>query len=134
MGNPVMHFQLCAEDVDAMSAFYRDVFGWRIAPRRLTSVEADVSGSYPYDRGRRGRHRGRAHRRDRRRRGAVLVSRVDDIEATLARVEAAREAVAGIRRTPPERMEMADAEGPATSFDLAEFEDREGNVVQISSR
>ena len=34
MGNPVMHFQLCAEDVDAMSAFYREVFGWRIAPRR----------------------------------------------------------------------------------------------------
>ncbi len=47
MGNPVVHFQLCSKDVDAMSAFYRDVFGWRIAPRRLTSVDADVSGMYP---------------------------------------------------------------------------------------
>jgi hypothetical protein len=30
MVSPVVHFQVCAEDVDAMSAFYRDVFGWRI--------------------------------------------------------------------------------------------------------
>jgi len=29
-----------------MSAFYRDVFGWRIGPRRLTSVEEDVSSTY----------------------------------------------------------------------------------------
>src|SRR6185503_15672645 len=47
MGNPVMHFQLCAENIDAMSAFYREVFGWRIEPRRLTSEDADVSGTYP---------------------------------------------------------------------------------------
>jgi hypothetical protein len=133
LSSPVVHFQICAEDVDAMSAFYRDVFGWRIAPRTLTSVEADVSGSYPYVEADEGGIPGGLTNGIAGGRGAVLVVRVDDIEATLARVEAS----GGRRRyptMPPERMEMASDEGPDTSFDLAEFEDREGNVVQISSR
>lgn len=133
MASPVVHFQVCAEDVDAMSAFYRDVFGWQIAPRRLTSVEADVSGNYPYVEAEQGGIPGGFTDGISGGRGAVLVVGVDDIEATLARVER----LGGRRRfptMPAERMRMAGPEDTATSFELAEFEDPEGNVVEIVHR
>lgn len=132
MASPVVHFQLCAEDVDAMSAFYRDVFGWRIAPRRLTSVDADVSGDYPYVEADEGGIPGGFTDGISGGRGAVLVVGVDDIEATLTRVEQL-----GGRRfptMPAERMRMAGPQDAVASFELAEFEDPEGNVVEIVHR
>jgi uncharacterized protein len=133
MTSPVVHFQLCAEDVDAMSAFYRDVFGWQIAPRRLTSVDADVSSDYPYVEAEEGGIPGGFTDGISGGRGAVLVVGVDDIEATLAKVER----LGGRRRfptMPAERMSMAGPEDAVVSFELAEFEDPEGNVVEIVHR
>ena len=86
MGNLVVHFQLCAEDVDAMSAFYREVFGWRIEPRRLTSVDADVAGTYPVIDAEEGGIAGGITDRIPEKGGAVLVIEVDDIDATIERV------------------------------------------------
>src|SRR6185503_13173334 len=86
MGNPVVHFQLCAEDVDAMSAFYREVFCWRIEPRRLTSADADVAGTYPVIDAEEGGIAGGITDRIPAKGGAVLVIEVDDIDATIERV------------------------------------------------
>ena len=133
MGNPVMHFQLCAEDIDAMSAFYREVFGWRIEPRRLQSVDADVSGTYPTIEAEEGGIAGGITDRIPQKGGAVLVIEVDDVEATLERVER----LGGHRRfpgTPAERMELAQADGTDVPFDWHEFEDPEGNLVGIIQR
>jgi uncharacterized protein len=130
MGSPVVHFQIRAEDVGAMSAFYRELFGWQIEPRRMTSVEADVSGSYPFIEAEEGGITGGitdaedAH-------GNVLVVEVDDVDAVLQRVEE----LGGHRRypdTPPERMTIAgDGGGP---FELGGFEDPEGNLVYVIHR
>lgn len=133
MGSPVVHFQVCVEDPGAMSAFYRDVFGWRIAPRRLTSVDADVSGTYPSVAAEEGGISGGFTDGISGRRGAVLVVRVDDVEATLTRVEQ----LGGRRRfpaMPAERMRMSGSDETETQFELAEFEDPEGGVVQIIHR
>jgi hypothetical protein len=133
MGNPVVHFQLCSKDVDAMSAFYRDVFGWRIAPRRLTSVDADVSGTYPTIEAEEGGIAGGITDRIPAKGGAVLVIEVDDVEATMERVER----LGGYRRSPerpPERMKLAQADGNGVPFYWHEFEDPEGNLVGIIQR
>jgi len=130
MGSPVVHFQICAEDVDAMSAFYREVFGWRIAPQRLTSVEAAVSGTYPSIDAEAGGIAGGISDRIPAKGGAVLVIRVDDVEETTEQVER----LGGHRRfagKPPERIEMTQADGADVSFDWQEFEDTEGNLVGI---
>lgn len=130
MGSPVVHFQVCVEDVDAMSAFYRDVFGWQIAPRLLTSIEAEVSSAYPYVTAEEGGIPGGFTDGIPGRRGAVLVVDVDDIEATLTKVEQ----LGGRRRfptKPEERMMISGPDGTGTPFELAEFEDPEGNVVEI---
>jgi predicted enzyme related to lactoylglutathione lyase len=133
MGNPVMHFQLCAKDVDAMSAFYRDVFGWRIAPRRLTSVDADVSGTYPTIEAEEGGIAGGITDRIPAKGRAVLVIEVDDVEATMERVER----LGGYQRSPgrpPERMKLAQADGTGVPFYRHEFEDPQGNLVGIIQR
>ncbi len=131
MGSPVVHFQICAKDVDAMSAFYREVFGWRIARRRLTSVDADVSGSYPYVEAEEGGIPGGISGRIPPKGGAVFVVEVGDIAET--HVRAAR--LGGRRRLnggpTPELMEMGGSDGVATTFELEEFEDPEGNLVGI---
>jgi predicted enzyme related to lactoylglutathione lyase len=133
MASPVVHFQVCAEDVGAMSAFYRDVFGWRIAPRRLTSVEADVSSAYPYVEADEGGIPGGISNRVPRKGGCVFVVEVADIAATLERVER----LGGHRRfagTPPEAMEMSGSDEVGVPFKLQEFEDPEGNLVGIIER
>jgi predicted enzyme related to lactoylglutathione lyase len=133
MSSPVVHFQICAEDVDAMSAFYRDVFGWRIASRRLTSVEADVSSTYPYVEADEGGIPGGISDRIPRKGGAVFVVEVDDIAATLERVER----LGGHRRfagEPAEAMEMSGSYEAGVPFKLQEFEDPEGNLVGIIER
>ena len=130
MGSPVVHFQICVEDADAMTAFYRDVFGWRITPRQMTSVEADVSGTYPFVEADEGGITGGitdaedAH-------GNVLVVEVGDVGSVLRRVEE----LGGHRRypeMPPERMTITGDGGGA--FELGGFEDPEGNLVYIIDR
>ena len=133
MGSPVVLFQICAEDMDAMSAFYREVFGWRIEPSRLTSVDAEMRGIYPTIASEEGGIAGGITDRIPEKGGAVLVIEVDDVEATLARVEQ----LGGRRRfpgTPPERMRLTDADGVDVPFDWQEFEDPEGNLVGIIHR
>jgi predicted enzyme related to lactoylglutathione lyase len=130
MASPVVHFQICAEDVDTMTAFYRDLFGWRISARRLTSVEADVSGSYPYIDAEEGGITGGITKGITGKRGNVLVVEVDGAEATLRRVEE----LGGRRRfpeMPPEDMSLKGSDGAERTFALSEFEDPEGNVVEI---
>ena len=133
MGNPVMHFQLCAEDVDAMSAFYREVFGWRIEPRRLTSEDADVSGTYPIIDAEEGGIAGGITDRIPEKGGAVLVIEVDDIDATIERVvsHGGRMRFPGVaaRAHGPVRDDDADVR-----FAWVEFEDPEGNLVGLIHR
>lgn len=133
MASPVVHFQLRAEDVDAMSSFYSDVFGWRIAPRRLTSVDAGVSGTYPTIEAEEGGIAGGITDRIPAKGGAMIVVEVDDVEATLELVER----LGGRRRFPgttPERMELAQGDGTHVSFGWQEFEDPEGNLVGVIQR
>jgi len=132
MGNPVMHFQLCAEDVDAMSAFYREVFGWRIEPRRLTSEDADVSGTYPAIDAEDGGIAGGITDRIPEKGGVVLVIEVDDIDSTVERVIN----LGGRMRFPegpPERMALSGNDADVR-FAWLEFEDPEGNLVGIIQR
>jgi predicted enzyme related to lactoylglutathione lyase len=129
MGSPVVHFQILAQDVEAMSSFYGDVFGWRIEPRRLTSVEAGVSGSYPFVEGEPGGITGGITDAVPDGHGGVVVIEVDDVEATLLRVEQ----LGGRRRHPEVPPELLTMEGER-SFELAEFEDPEGNLVQVIHR
>ena len=133
MSNPVMHFQLCAEDVDAMSAFYREVFDWQIQPRRLTSVDADLSGSYPFIEAEEGGIAGGITDRIPTKGGAVLVIEVDDIDSTMERVVD----LGGRKRfpgSPPEPMAISADESADVRFTWVEFEDPEGNLVAIIQR
>ena len=133
MSNPVVHFQVCAKDRDAMSAFYGDVFGWRISPTPLLSVEAGVRGEYPYIEAEEGGIPGGIVGDITGKGGAVLVVDVDDIEATLRRVEE----LGGRRRfptMPAEAMLLTGSDGSQRAFALTEFEDPEGNVVEIIQR
>ena len=132
MGNPVMHFQLCAEDVDAMSAFYREVFGWRIEPRRLTSDNADVSGTYPVIDAEEGGIAGGITDRIPAKGGAVLVIEVDDIDATIERV-VSRGGRMRFPESPPERMALSGDDADV-GFAWVEFEDPEGNLVGLIHR
>jgi predicted enzyme related to lactoylglutathione lyase len=132
MGNPVVHFQLCAEDVDAMSAFYREVFGWRIEPRRLTSVDADVNGTYPVIDAEEGGIAGGITDRIPEKGGTVLVIEVDDLDTTIERVVAH----GGRMRFPgslPERMRLSAGDDDVP-FAWVEFEDPEGNLVGLIRR
>ena len=132
MANPVVHFQLCAQDVDAMSAFYRDVFGWHIAPRALTSIDAGVTGAYSYIEPEGGGTPGGISSRIPDKGGAVLVIEVDDIAATMEQV--VRLGGRAYPKVQPERMAMASPDGTDTRFELEEFEDPEGNLVGIIQR
>jgi predicted enzyme related to lactoylglutathione lyase len=130
MSSPVVHFQICAEDVNAMSAFYREVFGWRIDPRLMTSVEADVSGTYPFVEADEGGITGGITGAEEAR-GNVLVVEVQDVGSVLRRVEE----LGGHRRhpeMPPERMTIS-GDGGGT-FELGGFEDPEGNLVYVIHR
>ncbi|MGZ5212320.1 MAG: VOC family protein [Actinomycetota bacterium] len=122
-----------AEDVDPMSAFYRDVFGWRIEPRRLTSVDAGVPRAYSYIESEGGGIPGGISSRIPEKGGAVLVVEVDDISSTMERVMR----LGGRKRSPeerPERMALTGPDGDDTPFELEEFEDPEGNLVGIIQR
>jgi len=127
-----MHFQLCAEDVDAMSVFYREVFGWRIEPRILTSVDAEVSGSYPTIDAEEGGIAGGITDRIPPKGGTVLVIEVDDIAATVERIVTH----GGRTRFPeslPERMTLSAGDDDVP-FAWLEFEDPEGNLVGLIRR
>lgn len=132
MGNPVVHFQLCAKDVGAMSAFYREVFGWRIEPRHLTSVDADVSGTYPTIDADAGGIAGGITDRIPEKGGVVLVIEVDDIESTVERV-VGRGGHMRFPEGPPERMALSGDDADVR-FSWREFEDPEGNLVGIIQR
>jgi len=132
MASPVVHFQIYAEDVDAASAFYRDVFGWRISPRAMSSVDAGVGGPYPYIEPEDGGIPGGISSRISEKGGAVLVVEVDDIAATMERVVR----LGGRKRFPDEsheRMALAGDNGDVP-FDLEEFEDPEGNLIGVIQR
>ena len=133
MGNPVVHFQLCAEDVDAMSAFYREVFCWRIEPRRLTSADADVAGTYPVIDAEEGGIAGGITDRIPAKGGAVLVIEVDDIDATIERVVSH----GGRMRFPEsdhEQLALSGDDDADVGFAWVEFEDPEGNLVGLIHR
>jgi len=132
MGSPVVHFRILAKDAAAMSSFYGGVFGWRIEPRSLTSVEADVTRPYPFVAAEDSGISGGISHADEHDHGSVLMVEVDDVEATLRRVEE----LGGRRRypgAPPELMAL-DTEGGGSTFELGEFEDPEGNLVDIIHR
>ena len=80
MGNPIVHFEIRAEDPDAARAFYGELFGWEYPEGGIpgyTYVESGVPGAIP---GGIGPTQG----------GASLVTffvGVEDVEATLKTAE-----------------------------------------------
>jgi predicted enzyme related to lactoylglutathione lyase len=50
MGNPIVHFEIRAEDPDAARAFYGELFGWEYPEGGIpgyTYVESGVPGAIP---------------------------------------------------------------------------------------
>jgi uncharacterized protein len=48
MGNPVVHFEITAKDPEKASAFYGELFGWKLNPipgMGYTLVDTDAAGS-----------------------------------------------------------------------------------------
>jgi predicted enzyme related to lactoylglutathione lyase len=88
MAGRVVHYMVAADDVGAMATFYGEVFGWRVAPRAMKSVDADVSGTYTFVEAEDGGIAGGFTRSgDVGERGVVLVVEVDDLEETIGRAE-----------------------------------------------
>jgi predicted enzyme related to lactoylglutathione lyase len=132
MAGRVVHYMVAADDVGAMATFYGEVFGWRVAPRAMTS-DADVSGTYTYVEAEEGGIAGGfTPSGDVGKRGVVLVVEVDDLEDTIERAGRL-----GVQRgrpgDAPERMEMTGADGSVASFELNGFDDPEGNLVYVIS-
>ena len=88
MSGRVVHFEVPCEDVDRAQAFYKYAFGWTIMPMpetNYTMVSTGPTGDQgPSEPGYIG---GGMLERDELFRGPVITVDVDDIDATLAKVE-----------------------------------------------
>ena len=110
MGQPVVHFEIKATDLDRSSKFYSDVFGWNIQPMpEMQYGMADISE--------RGINGGLASNADHP--GVVVYIEVPDLNKALEQVEKA-----GGKTL----MEPVDIPG-VVSF--AQFQDPGGNVVGL---
>lgn len=110
MGDPIVHWELGADDASALRSFYAEVFGWRIDTEGDygfidTGTELGVNGGIRQNDGGAPTYQ------------AVYVQ-VDDIEGSLARAERA-----GAQRL----LEPTDA----GSGRVAMFTDPEGNVIGL---
>lgn len=130
MNSRVVHFQFGAVDADRLASFYRDVFGWTVRDARLTSEEAERSGTYRFiqtgEAGLSGGVTGVGPK------GVVLTVEVDDLAGTLGRVERL-----GGRRLAdgePEHLQLEGAGSADGTFAVHAFVDPEGNHVQILKR
>ena len=128
MGSPVTHFQFMAGDGARLERFYADAFGWTIRPVQLTNAAESVLGTYRWietgsDEGISG---GIAEEESHR--GLVLGIEVDDLEATLARVEALGGQIVGR----PFEMGVSGEPAGNRKFRFASFLDPEGNPVGLT--
>ena len=113
MGNPVVHFEIRAEDPDAAREFYGKLFGWTYPAGRNTGLHV-----------RRDRRSRRDSWRDRadagRRRLVTVFVGVEDVEATLRRRNGWE---AGSSSRPP---------GPGVTFGM--FADTAGHIVGVAAQ
>jgi predicted enzyme related to lactoylglutathione lyase len=123
----VVHLQVGATDADRLAAFYRRALGWNIRESRLTSLDADISGTYRFvDAAEAGISAGVTSAGPK---GIVLTVAVDDIDETLERVE--RFGGRRVGDVAAEPLQLDDAGRASGTFAMHAFVDPEGNVVQL---
>ena len=114
MGNPIVHFEIRADDPDAARAFYGKLFGWEYPEGGMpgyTYVESGVPGAIP---GGIGPTQG----------GSGLVTvfvGVDDVDATLKTAETLGATIV-----------QPATKVPGVTFGL--FADKEGHVVGVAAQ
>jgi predicted enzyme related to lactoylglutathione lyase len=110
MGKPVVHFELYGPNAEGLRSFYADVFDWEVhADESIDYAMIHTNAGNGIDGG-----IGRGDAR------VNVVIEVDDLQATLDRVEA----LGGKTVTP-----VTEIPGVVT---FAEFQDPQGNVLGIS--
>lgn len=75
---PVVHWEIEARDADRMSAFYGEIFNWKIGEGRIRQIEAGIGAPEKLT----------GHIMPGERSGVVLYIQVLELEASLARVPA----------------------------------------------
>jgi predicted enzyme related to lactoylglutathione lyase len=110
MASPVVHWEIGGRDLDALTAFYRGLFGWEAtgfdADYRLVSLGEGIGG-------------GLMRCRDDMPTYVTIYVAVDDLDATLAKVGE----LGGVALVPPTPIPGVGA--------FALFQDPEGNTIGI---
>jgi len=111
MPNPVVHFEIGSRDSEKASAFYRDLFGWKLESHGVTHMVAPEEGGIP----------GHITTFEEEPRSYItFYVAVDDLQSTLVRAEA----LGGKTVIPP-------TEIPGGMGSFAWFSDIEGTIVGI---
>jgi predicted enzyme related to lactoylglutathione lyase len=110
MPNPVVHWEIGGRDLEALEAFYRELFGWEAtgfdADYRLVNLEEGIGG-------------GLMRCPDGMPAYVTIYAAVDDLDATLAKVKD----LGGTQLLPPTPIPGVGA--------FALFQDPEGNTIGI---
>jgi len=120
--HPVIHFEIMGRDPAALSAFYRDVFGWSIAPPMPDDpTQYNIIDAVPEDDAVITGGIGKAP--DGYDGHVTFYIRVDDVEAALAQIEAR----GGSRTMGPQPVPMPNG----SSIVIGLFRDPEGRTVGL---
>lgn len=123
MANPVVHFEVIGKDPDALRSFYTGLFDWKLqdvgGPTQYATVDTGKSGDGEIGGGIGGVPEGYDGH-------VTFYVQVDDMEATLAKVEE----LGGKRTMGPERMEPSPEIG---AFIIGTFTDPEGRTIGLYS-
>jgi predicted enzyme related to lactoylglutathione lyase len=121
MGQPVVHFEIMGNDVDALRKFYADLFGWKIdADNPLNYGMVSADDNEPGTSGTSGIGGGIGQMPDGQPGYATFYVDVPDVEAALA----AAERLGGTRVMGPENV----MEGLVIGM----FTDPEGNIIGVA--
>jgi hypothetical protein len=123
--DPVIHFEMPAEDTERARTFYETAFGWRTTPLGAEAgdfvlaftTESDEKTRIPKTRG---AINGGLFQRTEPAQGTQLTILVDDIEEAVQRIQAA----GGEVLTEPFEIQGVGL--------FARFKDTEGNIVQVN--
>jgi predicted enzyme related to lactoylglutathione lyase len=122
MGQPVVHFEIMGHDVDALRAFYAELFGWKIdADNPMSYGMVSPDDNEPGGRGTSGIGGGIGQMPDGHPGYATFYVDVPDVEAALAQAES----LGGARVMGPENV----MEGLVIGM----FTDPEGHLVGVAA-
>jgi uncharacterized protein len=111
MGNPVVHFEITAKNIERLHTFYGRVFGWKIEANNPFKYGITQTGAGSGINGGIGETQGEPR--------VTVYVQVPDIDQSLAAIEAAGGTVAMAKTTVPG--------GPT----LAQFKDPAGHVIGL---